>query len=639
MDNNKKDFPLDNEFDNDKEMTEKNEYDEALGSSEQTSPSQDCDPCESGGESSSPKQEIEYETSDSWEFEAEAKTIGDKALEDAGFDIDASQLEIKELNKKAETVNSGDVVIKRDRLVFVPVAILTILVTAVLIFLGVRYYTVPNGKEGDLMNPAAVVAKIGDTKVSVGMFNYYYSQIVSYYESYAGYGYFNLDTTKDYATQYTTDENGNKVSWKEFFENAVMDEIEANILYYDAAVKEGYTLTAKQQEAVNTQLDYFKEQASQQNTSLNDFLEENLGEYCTEDTVRTMLEQILIASTYKGVTKDSAEITDEEINKIFSENSQKYNTINYCSVSLAYDSSSEESKKKSDDLIKSYMSKIKDRDSLIALIPEIYKDFIDSQVKSVMESDSSVTKEKATEEAIKTCEQNIDATLNGSDEPFDKAIIDWLFSSDTKIGSVNYYVDKDTGYAYILLKTEEPTLLDDPTYSVRHILIQPQADGQDASSEQQATEFTEEQWDAAKDKADKILEEYNNSDKTEKTFAQLAEKESTDTGSTAAGSYGLYGGLYEGVVKGEMVEEFENWGFDKKRKYGDVEIVKSQYGYHIMFFVSQQPQYKAEIIKQLKEDALENSVKDIKTNVKKSVLNKAVEKYYTAKAEAAAQAD
>lgn len=40
-----------------------------------------------------------------------------------------------------------------------------------------------------------------------------------------------------------------------------------------------------------------------------------------------------------------------------------------------------------------------------------------------------------------------------------------------------------------------------------------------------------------------------------------------------------------------MVPEFESWATDDARKYGDVEIVKSQFGYHIMYFVYDGPKY------------------------------------------------
>ena len=45
------------------------------------------------------------------------------------------------------------------------------------------------------------------------------------------------------------------------------------------------------------------------------------------------------------------------------------------------------------------------------------------------------------------------------------------------------------------------------------------------------------------------------------------------------------GGLYENVLEGKMVTEFNDWIFHKDRKAGDVDIVKTQYGYHMMYFV------------------------------------------------------
>jgi hypothetical protein len=63
-------------------------------------------------------------------------------------------------------------------------------------------------------------------------------------------------------------------------------------------------------------------------------------------------------------------------------------------------------------------------------------------------------------------------------------------------------------------------------------------------------------------------------------FSVMAQVYSQDPGSASNG------GLYENVYKGQMVEPFENWCFDESRQYGDYGIVKTNYGYHIMYFVS-----------------------------------------------------
>ena len=85
--------------------------------------------------------------------------------------------------------------------------------------------------------------------------------------------------------------------------------------------------------------------------------------------------------------------------------------------------------------------------------------------------------------------------------------------------------------------------------------------------------------------AEAVLAEWKNGDKTEDSFAALAAEHTEDTGSAQNG------GLYENVRPGQMVPEFNDWCFDKNRKAGDVEIVETDYGYHVMYFVSNDGKY------------------------------------------------
>lgn len=589
-----------------------------------------------------PENEAADEAGDSWEFDAQAPTLSDDAFEKSGFTVDTEELKVKRtdaaVSQPAVTENKSgsDIVIKRDKLVFVPTAILLVAITAVLIFLGVRYYTVPNGKEGDLMNPASVVATVDGEKVSVGMFNYYFSSMVNYYESYASYGYFDLDTTKDYATQYTEDEDGNKISWLDFFKNETMNEIKSVTAYYNAGIKAGVTLTDKQKETIDTQIESIKTSASEQGISLAEYIETNFGEYCTEDTLRLMLEQYYITSNYKGMLAADTQVTDEEIDKYFADNKTDYYTINFSYLATEYDNSSDEAKQNSEKIIKDYMSKIIDRESIIALVPDIYKDYIEQDAQSAMESDSTLSKEDAIDSATENYEQSVDATVTGADAPFSEEITSWLFSEETPVGSTNYYVDEDAGYAYIILKTEQATLSDEETYTVRHILIQPEAE-ESTDDQSSATEYTDEQWAAAEKKANEILEKYNAGDKTEYSFALLAENNSADTASTSAGSSGTFGGLYEGIRLGEMVPEFENWSIDDARKYGDTAIVKSDHGYHIMFFINKCPSYESQIISQVKNDKILEIEENTEFDLHQRVMDNAINGFFTAKNESASE--
>ena len=147
--------------------------------------------------------------------------------------------------------------------------------------------------------------------------------------------------------------------------------------------------------------------------------------------------------------------------------------------------------------------------------------------------------------------------------------------------------------------------LDKTTRSVdvRHILILPEG----ATIETVTTEeFSDEAWAAGEQKAQEILDQWLSGDKTEDGFATLANENSADAGSNTNG------GLYSGVTEGQMVEAFNDWCFDSSRQVGDYGIVKTQYGYHIMYFSGSQllweSQAESDLLAQLSNDFINNAV-------------------------------
>ena len=146
---------------------------------------------------------------------------------------------------------------------------------------------------------------------------------------------------------------------------------------------------------------------------------------------------------------------------------------------------------------------------------------------------------------------------------------------------------------------------EDKTVDVRHILIMPY--GADSSNIRTET-FDDEAWAWAETMADDILALFESGDKSEDSFAALAMEHSHD-GSA------VNGGLYTGVSKGQMVENFENWCFDESRQTGDYGIVKTEFGYHLMFFVGSQPVWK---------DAVQTEMMNMRTT---ELMNGIMDKY------------
>lgn len=123
---------------------------------------------------------------------------------------------------------------------------------------------------------------------------------------------------------------------------------------------------------------------------------------------------------------------------------------------------------------------------------------------------------------------------------------------------------------------------DNKTVDVRHILVMPEG----ATTDNIRTDtFDDAAWEASRQKAEELLAQWEQGDKSEDSFAELAKANSQD-GSASDG------GLYTGVSEGQMVEAFNDWCFDDVRQPGDYGIVKTEFGYHLMFFVGSTPVWK-----------------------------------------------
>ncbi len=143
------------------------------------------------------------------------------------------------------------------------------------------------------------------------------------------------------------------------------------------------------------------------------------------------------------------------------------------------------------------------------------------------------------------------------------------------------------GYADNGLEQDDARNID-----VRHILLQTRTD-EDGNLD----------WDQTLAEAEQILAMWETSP-TEEHFAALADEYSEDPGSNANG------GLYTDVAQGQMVQSFNDWCFDQARQSGDTGIVKTDYGYHIMYFVAHadRPAWMDTVEDDMRHEAYSNAV-------------------------------
>ena len=150
---------------------------------------------------------------------------------------------------------------------------------------------------------------------------------------------------------------------------------------------------------------------------------------------------------------------------------------------------------------------------------------------------------------------------------------DWMTGS-RQLGDAAVIENDGSGYYVVLFLSRDDNHY--PLAQVRHILVKAEADESGA--------YTEEAKAAAREKAEEIYAQWQAGDKTEDSFAALANEMSEDAGSNTRG------GLYDAVAKNQMVEEFDAFCFEG-HKPGDTAIVygetSSYAGYHIMYYVGE----------------------------------------------------
>ena len=111
---------------------------------------------------------------------------------------------------------------------------------------------------------------------------------------------------------------------------------------------------------------------------------------------------------------------------------------------------------------------------------------------------------------------------------------------------------------------------------VRHILVTVKG----GTTDENGTKvYSDEEWETCRQEAQAILDQWLSGEATEESFALLATQKTEDPGSQTTG------GLYTMVYEGQMVPTFNDWCFDESRQPGDYGMVKTNYGYHVMYFV------------------------------------------------------
>lgn len=419
-------------------------------------------------------------------------------------------------------------------------------------------------------------------KIKVSTYNFYYAttynSLHSQIEQYKQYGMdpadLGLDVNFDEKLSkqtYTDSETNETMTWQEHLNQMVLDSIESTYTYYLAAVAandgEEPEITDEQKDELEETVKSYTETANQYGYTLSGYLVRAMGRGVTEKVFRTEVTRQYIAQNYQSSLSTDVEIRDytsDEIAKYKDEHLSDFETVDL----RIFECDSEDDAKAFSDALKADGSNFTELAAQYASTDfekEAYKD-------ASYSTEIGVTRNNLTQKgyAIAAADphEHEEGEEHNENEELTYSGLDWIFSSDRKAGDIN---QKSTSVVYII---SPASIQDRNTINVRHILIAPETE-----ENKSATEASAESWAEAYEKAQGILNDWKAGDATESSFAGLVADNSTDTGSSSNG------GLYENVVTGQMVNPFSAWCFDADRTAGDTGIVKTDFGYHIMYFV------------------------------------------------------
>lgn len=403
------------------------------------------------------------------------------------------------------------------------------------------------------------VAKTENFTVTAGMLAYSLYDTYYYYINYYGEdvlsSYFGLDTSLSLRDQYYNKEEGQ--TWFDIFlEDALYNGFVSALSLCEAALKDGIELNSVDNQYINNKIEEIAAMAKEEAMTTEEYIEALYGKGVTEQDIRESLKIYRLANKKLYKDYELAEVTDEDIDKYVSEDPDSYlcRDVKYFILTL-----SNEAEKNAE--IKTYAEKIASA--------KTEEDF-ETYVNEFLASEYCVDKE---EKLSSQYYQN-----KGKDD--DKTEFEkWLFAEDTAVGAT-YLLENSTNYT-VYMTTSEPALDSSETRNIYHILFSGDIYNGDTNAETLANN---------------VYNEWKNGGGSLERFKELAFEYTTDYASAYTGGY------YANVAVGDLIEELDEWLFDE-RNVGDSAVIKTDYGFHIIYYAGEgEPYWKVPVIQALKDE-------------------------------------
>ena len=424
-----------------------------------------------------------------------------------------------------------------------------------------------NKKEKKVDLSSIVVAKTEHYEIDGAMYAFFLYDIVGQYESYLYY-YYGYDPTVTIREQTVACTVANGKSWFEFFSEMANVYVNQYLSQAEAAYAEGFALNDEEIAEIKEYIRGLEENAVKNGyKNLDALLADYYIEGITTETFEKCVTLQQLTYSYMNDRADKIEYTDEDLENYRDEHPEEFlmvDVIQYAFYAKYATDATDEEKAAAVEAAKakaeSFVANYKTVDAFKNGIIENERDG-----GNTTESDAVILSKYLLDA------EYYDATAAAKD--IYKPYYEWAYSTDRKAGDTYIVEDQysDGEKYYVVSCIVNPAYIYGyTTKDCRHILFY--VDTAETDSDKLAKAKAE-----ALAKANAILDEFKGTAMTEDDFKALEEK-CLDDGSAKEAT------AYLNVFKGYMVENFENWIYGD-RTAGDCEIVETEYGYHVVYFI------------------------------------------------------
>lgn len=464
--------------------------------------------------------------------------------------------------------------LKTNTIIFVTVMALTALIAVGSLVIG-------GINKSGIFERNTIAAAIDSTELNSVEMSYYYNdaigkvyneayeQYTSYYELYfQGMG---LDISKPLNEQINKDTGE---TWADFFVDSALETAKSDYTLAKLAEAEGFALPQEDADIVDSQMNSIESTAKLYGYSNgNTYLDMVYGHGANMKSYRTYLERTALANAYYDAHYDALTYDDAAIEAYAGEHPNNFNSYNYSYSYLSY-TEFRQGGTEDENGNKTYS------DAENAAARKALKE-------AAEEMATAKTLEELKEKAEKV-EVNETSDVAVNDETrvlytsMNTALADWLADASRKAGDIaaipNISGEGDqavtNGYyvVYFAGKTDNKTSMG----NVRHLLVAFEGGEEDENG---TMHYSDAEKGVAKTEAASLLKQWQEGAATEESFIELVKEHSDDSSAED-------GGLFENIhPDSDYVESFLNWSIDADRKVGDVEVIESPFGYHIMYYV------------------------------------------------------